>query len=167
MFAHHCRCDLNVLHKALSHLLNHPLVSEVLCELFTLLRIGHAEVLLHFLFGAEHCDIFLELLIHLAYDFAVGHLHTVDCSLMQKQFLHSQLLRNDTIWIAFNPHPVRDGLEPCLFHVRLEYRLIANHPDYLVDDISLSFCFRNKHHTEQGDNRKQIEFHILLFVGYL
>ena len=71
-------------------------------------------------------------------DFALRHLDTVDGCLMQKELLDSQLLRDGAVGVALPALTFHGSLDARHLHVALEDRLVAHHPDDLVDDVVLS-----------------------------
>ena len=128
---------LDVFHQLLAHFLNELLVLELIVHIGTHLLEGLFPILFQFLLRA--CDLYptIDLLVDACRDLALGHLDGVDGGLMEKQLLHSQLLRDDTLGIASPGNTFGKPLHAHGFDVRLQDGLIAHNPYHLIDNTAL------------------------------
>ena len=56
---------------------------------------------------------------------------------MQEEFLNGNLLGNGAVGIAVPCHSLSLTLESCHLNIRLEYRLVAYHPNHLINHTML------------------------------
>ena len=113
-------------------------------------------VFLQLLLRAYHLRPVANLSLHLLHYFRLGDLYTVDGSLMQEQFLHGYLLGDDTVGVSAPSCALLLCLQSRLLDIRLEYGLVAHHPNHLVDDTLLGYL-----------NLFGSLIHGLVFLGFL
>ena len=84
--------------------------------------------------AVDHLEPVVDILIHLGGHIGIGHLDTVDLSLMLEEFLYGDLLGDDTIGVAIPFLALHGSLYAHGLDIRLQDGLIANNPDHLIDD---------------------------------
>ena len=98
------RCDRNIGHELLFHLLNEAVVLHIVVQIVADLRDALALILLQFLTRAGRINPKVDLLVYGLCNFRLGDIERVDGCLMQKEFLNSNLFRDSAVGIAFPFH---------------------------------------------------------------
>lgn len=136
---HVSRRHLDVLHQLLLHLLDELLVLELVVQFVAHVVDTLLAVFLKLLLRPGGFYPPVDLLVDGFRHFRLRHFDGVDLCLMQKQLLHSQLLGNGIVGISTEVDALGKSLHAHLLHIRLKDRLVAHHPDHLVDDAVLGY----------------------------
>ena len=132
---------IDILCKLGLHLLNNHLIAHHGHHLFTYFATGLAKILLHLLLTTNLGNVIIHSHINLATNRRFIHLNRVQFSLVQKEFLDSQLFWDHAIWITRNRLSLVLRSQTLFLHFATKYSLFTNNPNNLIYHIVLSYNF--------------------------
>ena len=132
------RRNLDFTDNFLLHAFHHLHIIKLLAVHFANFGRVLIEILLHFLLWTYLTDDITYLRLNLTHYFCFINNNTVQCSLMNKQLLHSKVLADNTIWVTLessaNTLPEADSL----LNIGTQNTFVADNPFYTVNNIILS-----------------------------
>ena len=131
--AHIGRRHGDVLHQLLALAVNHQPVTEVIVQRLAQLGEAHVLVFLKLFLASRRLNPEVNLLLHAACNVRFGHLHRVDCRLVQEQLLHRQLLGYHAIGVTVPLHAFLFALHLDVLDIGKQDCLVSYDPYHLVN----------------------------------